>query len=207
MRKINFLLTLLVLFVAAPFARAEKTTISPYSESFNGLTPSSDHAFAPEFWSHIVDPYVEEDYDYGTETYYMKYYSRETGGVDDGTYIEAGSQTIYGSGWYSKTAYDLLVTPALSGDVSMYLKLTTASGSVKFYTCTRNTDGSFKKGDEYTVTDMPTLSTEEWTKVTIPAVAEGTYLGIRLDNASIDEFAAASISYGGRKACSITIVV
>lgn len=205
MRKINFLLTLLVLFVAAPFARAEKTIVSSYSESFNGLTPSSDHAFAPEFWSHIVDPYVEEDYDYGTtETYYMTYYSRETGGVDDGTYIEAGSQTIYGSGWYSKTAYDLLVTPALSGYVSMYLKLTTASGTVKFYTCTRNTDGSFKKGDEYTVTDMPTLSTEEWTKVTIPAVAEGTYLGIRLNNASIDEFAAASISYGGTKALKIT---
>ena len=207
MRKINFLLTLLVLFVAAPFARAEKTTVSPYSESFNGLTPSSDHAFAPEFWSHIVDPYVEVDYEYGTSETYMPYYSRETGGVDDGTYIEAGSQTIYGSGFSSKTAYDLLVTPALSGNVSMYLKLTTASGTVKFYTCTRNTDGSFKKGDEYTVTDMPTLSTEEWTQVTIPAVAEGTYLGIRLDNASIDEFTAASISYGGTKALKITKVV
>ncbi|MBS7409446.1 MAG: hypothetical protein KIG59_00600, partial [Muribaculaceae bacterium] len=112
MRKINFLLTLLVLFVAAPFARAEKTTISPYSESFNGLSPSSDHAFAPEFWSHIVDPYEYVDYDWGTtETYYMKYYSRETGGVDDGTYIEAGSQTISATYVDSKTAYDLLVTP------------------------------------------------------------------------------------------------
>ena len=207
MRKINFLLTLLVLFVAAPFARAEKTTVSPYSESFNGLTPSSDHAFAPEFWSHIVDPYVEVDYEYGTSETYMPYYSRETGGVDGGTYIAAGSQTIYGSGYDSKTAYDLLVTPALSGNVSMYLKLTKASGSVKFYTCTRNSDGSFKKGDEYTVTDMPTLSAEEWTQVTIPAVAEGTYLGIRLDNASIDEFTAASISYGGTKALKITKVV
>ena len=205
MRKINFLLTLLVLFVAAPFARAEKTTVSPYSESFNGLSPSSDHAFAPEFWSHIVDPYEYVDYDWGTtETYYMTYYSRETGGVDDGTYIEAGSQTISATYVDSKTAYDLLVTPALSGNVSMYLKLTKASGTVKFYTCTRNTDGSFKKGDEYTVTDMPTLSTEEWTQVTIPAVAEGTYLGIRLDNASIDEFTAASISYGGTKAFKIT---
>ena len=95
MRKINFLLTLLVLFVAAPFARAEKTTISPYSESFEGLTPSSDHAFAPEFWSHIVDPYVEVDYEYGTSETYMKYYSRETGGVDGGTYIEADSQINY----------------------------------------------------------------------------------------------------------------
>ncbi len=208
MRKINFLLTLLVLFVAAPFARAEKTTISPYSESFNGLSPSSDHAFAPEFWSHIVDPYEYVDYDWGTtETYYMKYYSRETGGVDGGTYIEAGSQTISATYVDSKTAYDLLVTPALSGDVSMYLKLTKASGTVKFYTCTRNSDGSFKKGDEYTVTDMPTLSAEEWTQVTIPAVAEGTYLGIRLDNASIDEFTAASISYGGTKALKITKIV
>ena len=208
MRKINFLLTLLVLFVAAPFARAEKTTISPYSESFNGLTPSSDHAFAPEFWSHIVDSYEYVDYDWGTtETYYMTYYSRETGGVDDGTYIEAGSQTISATYVDSKTAYDLLVTPALSGNVSMYLKLTKASGSVKFYTCTRNSDGSFKKGDEYTVTDMPTLSAEEWTQVTIPAVAEGTYLGIRLDNASIDEFTAASISYGGTKALKITKIV
>ncbi|MGM9841413.1 MAG: hypothetical protein ACI31D_04345, partial [Candidatus Limisoma sp.] len=205
MRKINFLLTLLVLFVAAPFARAEKTTISPYSESFEGLTPLTDHAFAPEYWSHIVDAYEEEDeYSYTSETYYMTYYSRETGGVDDGTYIEAGSQTIYGSGYYSKTANDPLVTPALSGDVSMYLKLTKTTGTVTFFTCTRNADGSFSKGDAYTVTDMPTLSTEEWTQVTIPAVAEGTYLGIRLNYACIDEFAAESISYGGTKSLKVT---
>ncbi|MDD6141827.1 MAG: carboxypeptidase regulatory-like domain-containing protein, partial [Bacteroidales bacterium] len=203
MRKINFLLTLLVLFVAAPFARAEKTTITPYSESFEGLTPLTDHAFAPEYWSHIVDEYVD-DYDEWSsgETYYVSYYSRETGGVNNGTYIEAGSQTI-GSG-YSKTANDLLVTPALSGDVTMYLKLTKTSGTVTFFTCTRNLDGSFTKGDAYTVTDMPTLSTEEWTQVTIPAVAEGTYLGIRLNYACIDEFTAASISYGGTKSLKVT---
>ncbi|MGM9800822.1 MAG: carboxypeptidase regulatory-like domain-containing protein [Candidatus Limisoma sp.] len=203
MRKINFLLTLLVLFVAAPFARAEKTTITPYSESFEGLTPLTDHAFAPEYWSHIVDEYVD-DYDEWSsgETYYVSYYSRETGGVNNGTYIEAGSQTI-GSG-YSKTANDLLVTPALSGDVTMYLKLTKTSGTVTFFTCTRNLDGSFTKGDAYTVTDMPTLSTKEWTQVTIPAVAEGTYLGIRLNYACIDEFTAASISYGGTKSLKVT---
>ena len=203
MRKINFLLTLLVLFVAAPFARAEKTTITPYSESFEGLTPLTDHAFAPEYWSHIVDEYVD-DYDEWSsgETYYVSYYSRETGGVNNGTYIEAGSQTI-GSG-YSKTANDLLVTPALSGDVTMYLKLTKTTGTVTFFTCTRNSDGSFKKDGAYTVTDMPTLSTEEWTQVTIPAVAEGTYLGIRLNYACIDEFTAASISYGGTKSLKVT---
>ena len=203
MRKINFLLTLLVLFVAAPFARAEKTTITPYSESFEGLTPLTDHAFAPEYWSHIVDEYVD-DYDEWSsgETYYVSYYSRETGGVNNDTYIEAGSQTI-GSG-YSKTANDLLVTPALSGNVTMYLKLTKTTGTVTFFTCTRNSDGSFKKDGAYTVTDMPTLSTEEWTQVTIPAVAEGTYLGIRLDYACIDEFTAASISYGGTKSLKVT---
>ncbi|MGM9833536.1 MAG: carboxypeptidase regulatory-like domain-containing protein [Candidatus Limisoma sp.] len=205
MRKINFLLTLLVLLVAAPFARAEKTTISPYSESFEGLDPLTDHAFAPEYWSHIVDEYVDDYDEYSTgETYYMNYYSRETGGVGDGTYIEAGSQTIYGSGYYSKTANDLLVTPALSGDVTMYLKLAQTTGTVTFFTCTRNSDGSFSRGSEYTVTNMPTLTTDAWTQVNIPAVAEGTYLGIRLDYACIDEFTAASISYGGTKSLKIT---
>lgn len=64
MRKFYSLLTLLVLAIVSPVARAE--VVSPYSFDFSGLDTSS-HSFAPSGWGHIVESY--DDYEYGNTDY------------------------------------------------------------------------------------------------------------------------------------------
>lgn len=157
--------------------------VANYTEGFDGLDVSA-HDFAPAGWGHIVDSYADwTDY----VEYFVAYESVATGGQDGGGYLKAGSQEL--GGYYSETVNDLLVTPALTGTASMYIKLSKSSGSVKFYTCTLES-GKFTAGEEIVVETMPELSDSEWTKVTLPTFETGTYVGIRLDDACIDSFTA-----------------
>lgn len=181
MRKIYSLLAMIVLALGIP--AVAQGPVQNYVEDFDALD-TSNHEFAPKGWGHIVDNYSDW---YGGEDYYVEYSNPETGGQDDGAYLSIGSQQL-GSGWDTETVDDLLVTPAVSGNVSLYVKLEKMGGSIKFYTCTKQ-GNSFTKGAEYSVT-LPELSETEWTLVTLPSVPEGTYLGIRGENVGIDKFSA-----------------
>lgn len=181
MRKIYSLLAMMVLALGIP--AVAQGPVQNYVEDFDALD-TSNHEFAPKGWGHIVDNYSDW---YGGEDYYVEYSNPETGGQDGGAYLSIGSQQL-GSGWDTETVDDLLVTPAVSGNVSLYVKLEKMGGSIKFYTCTKQ-GNSFTKGAEYSVT-LPELSETEWTLVTLPSVPEGTYLGIRGENVGIDKFTA-----------------
>lgn len=181
MRKMYSLLAMMVLALGIPAVAQESET--NYVEGFDNLD-TSNHEFAPKGWGHIVENY--DDW-YSGETYYVEYSNPQSGGVDDGAYLSVGSQQL-GSGWDTETVDDILVTPAVSGNVSLYVKLEKMGGSIKFYTCTKQ-GNSFTKGAEYSVT-LPELSETEWTQVTLPSVQEGTYLGIRGENVGIDNFTA-----------------
>ena len=175
------LLAMMVLALGIPAVAQESET--NYVEGFDNLD-TSNHEFAPKGWGHIVDNYSDW---YGGEVYYVEYSNPQTGGQDGGAYLSIGSQQL-GSGWDTETVDDILVTPAVSGKVSLYVKLEKMGGSIKFYTCTKQ-GNSFTKGAEYSVT-LPDLSETEWTQVTLPSVPEGTYLGIRGENVGIDNFKA-----------------
>lgn len=181
MRKIYSLLAMMVLALGIP--AVAQGPVQNYVEDFDNLD-TSNHEFAPKGWGHIVDNYSDW---YGGEDYYVEYSNPETGGQDGGAYLSIGSQQL-GSGWDTETVDDILVTPAVSGNVSLYVKLEKMGGSIKFYTCTKQ-GNSFTKDAEYSVT-LPELSETEWTQVTLPSVPEGTYLGIRGENVGIDQFSA-----------------
>lgn len=181
MKKMYSLLAMMVLALGIPAVAQESVT--NYVEGFDNLD-TSNHEFAPKGWGHIVDNYSDW---YGGETYYVEYSNPETGGQDGGAYLSIGSQQL-GSGWDTETVDDILVTPAVSGNVSLYVKLEKMGGSIKFYTCTKQ-GNNFTKDAEYSVT-LPELSETEWTQVTLPSVPEGTYLGIRGEYVGIDNFAA-----------------
>lgn len=170
-----------------------------YTCDFSGLVTTA-HDFAPAFWSHIVDSYI--DYEYGDE-FYVEYTAVKTGGVNDGEYLKIGTQTL--GGWAGVTVKDMLVTPAVSGDVTLQVKKVSSGGTIKFYTCTKQTNGSFKVGAEYKVT-MPELSETEWTVVSLPAVPAGTYIGICGDNVGIDEFSATFAELEVKKELTIVSV-
>ena len=177
MRKIYFLMAMMVLALGIPAWAQE--SVQSYVESFDNLD-TSDHEFAPKGWGHIVDSY----YNYG-DYEYVAYTSHASGGYDGGAYLSVDAQSL---GWYGEDVNDMLVTPPVSGNVSLYVKLEKESGSITFYNCTK--DGNdFTEGEVYAV-EVPELSMDTWTQVTIPSVPEGTYLGIRGEYVGIDNFQA-----------------
>ena len=189
MRKFTYLLTMLALALGFSVARAD--VVAPYTYDFSGLgSEKLVSSFAPPGWAHYVDRFQADSW---STPSFVEYFAQKTGGYgDDGACLKVGSQTLYDSwGENSQTMTDMIVTPAITGDASIYVKQSAAEGSVSFYTCTVASDGTVTKGDKYEVT-VPTLSTDAWTKVELPNVAAGTRLGICGDQVLLDEFSAAS---------------
>ena len=184
MKRFNFLLATLLAIIFSNGAKAEVQ--SPYKVDFNTTISTSAHDFkvAPG-WGHLVDSYVDSD-EY--ETYYVQYDYLAEGGVTDGC-LKVGTQTKLGTGWYGGSTTDLLVTPKITGASSIYVKRVKSSGTVKFYKVTKSS-GKYTKGSQITVT-LPTLSTDEFVKVEIPAQTD-TYIGIYGTDVYLDDFEAAS---------------
>ena len=184
MNRIYSLLTVMVLALTLPGARAE--VVTNYSFDFSGLSTTA-HDFAPSGWGHIVDSYFStEDY----EKYYVSYTQQTSGGVDDSPCLYVGSQNV-GSGWDTQEVNDMLVTPQVSGTVTLAVKKFTATGSVKFYACT-SSGSSFVKGDEITASypdGVTELSTTDYTVLTI-TLTEPTHIGIRGNYVYVDNFTA-----------------
>ena len=148
-----------------------------------------------------------EGYDGYGDFYYVDYRLKESGGYgDNGAYLYIGSQTIGDGSWDQGTVADMLVTPPITGDASIYVKKNKSSGTIRFYTCSYNASTKkYTKGSKYDVT-VPELSETEWTKVDIPGVAADTRIGICGDDVSIDEFAAASAVIELRKKLNVSLV-
>ncbi len=200
MRKFTLLFTMLALSMGFSMARAD--VVSPYTYNFEGLSTSATD-FAPAGWGHVV-----EGYDGYGDFYYVDYQLRESGGYgDNGAYLYIGSQTLGdGTSWDQGTVADMLVTPPITGDASIYVKKNKSSGTITFYTCSYNASTKkYTKGSKYDVT-VPELSETEWTKVDIPGVAADTRIGICGDDVSIDEFAAASAVIELRKELKVSLV-
>ena len=199
MRKFTLLFTMLALSMGFSMARAD--VVSPYTYNFEGLSTSSTD-FAPAGWGHVV-----EGYDGYGDFYYVDYRLKESGGYgDNGAYLYIGSQTIGDGSWDQGTVADMLVTPPITGNASIYVKKNKSSGTITFYTCSYNASTKkYTKGSKYDVT-VPELSETEWTKVDIPGVAADTRIGICGDDVSIDEFAAASAVIELRKKLNVSLV-
>ena len=183
------------------FSMARADVVSPYTYNFEGLSTSSTD-FAPAGWGHVV-----EGYDGYGDFYYVDYQLKESGGYgDNGAYLYIGSQTIGDGSWDQGTVADMLVTPPITGDASIYVKKNKSSGTITFYTCSYNASTKkYVRGAKYDVT-VPELSETEWTKVDIPEVAADTRIGICGDDVSIDEFAAASAVIELRKELNVSLV-
>ena len=197
MKKISYIFAfLLSLFYATGEAGAE--TQSPYKLDFNGAISTTANDFrAGTGWGHLV----ESASSYGSNTYVSYTYSA-TDGVDGTGALKVGSQSL-GSGWNKKTVNDLLVTPPVTGEVSVYVKQVSSSGSVKFYTVTKS-GSTYKRGTEITLEATPVLSTSEYVKVELPEQEAGTLVGIRGENVYLDDFEATSAEIEPYKAITIS---
>lgn len=90
--------------------------------------------------------------------------------------------------------YDILIVPPFTGTASIYVKANSADASIKFrkvnYRSTNNKN--YWDSDPINDYETPALIVGEWVKVTLPTPDAGTRIGIRVDNASIDDFHADS---------------
>jgi hypothetical protein len=167
----RYSLALSALLLSGSLSAFADTEYTNYTESFDNID-TSVKGFTPQYWGHYV-------YTLYTGSY-TPYTSSESGGYKNG-YISAGAQvTLYQP--------DCLITPLVKGAISFYVKQDDSStGKLKLYSYTRN-GATYVKGDEISLPTDFTLSTE-WQKLELTN-DDYAYIGIMLNNASIDEFSA-----------------
>ena len=169
-----------------PSATATKTEAIGYVVDFNTAITTSDPDFSvASNWKHIVDGY--EDY-WGDESY-VSYQSMLSDGYGwNGT----GCFRVY-TNQKSNGTYDLLVTPLVSGKVTLYVKPVgkyyNDSAFLELYSL--NSDGT-EKGSVLATTNFSSKSNSEewdWTPLTI-TLAEEQRIGIRGSQVYMDNFLA-----------------
>lgn len=203
------LLTMLMLTTTA-FAESVQNYLCDFNreikisgtKTYNGNSETSAYsnnaasAFkpGPGWGKTIITKYSSGYY----STYYEAWAWRSTGGVDGSGYLDGRTS--------SYDIKDYLITPVVSGNVSLYSKLYGSSYTeyIKVYACTENADGSFTVGDEIVMENAADVNKSSWTQIST-TVTEPTRLAIRLRNASIDNFAADLAEVEYEKSLKLTV--
>lgn len=169
-----------------PAAEATKTEAIGYVVDFNTAITTTDPDFpVASNWKHIVDSY--EDY-WGDESY-VSYQSMLSDGYG---WNGSGCFRVY-TNQKSNGTYDLLVTPLVSGKVTLYVKPVgkyyNDSAFLELYSL--NSDGT-EKGSVLATTNFSSKSNSEewdWTPLTI-TLTEEQRIGIRGSQVYMDNFLA-----------------
>ncbi|WP_308247795.1 choice-of-anchor D domain-containing protein [uncultured Prevotella sp.] len=185
----NFYCSLALIAASTLWAgQARADIVQNYTMDFNKFISTTAHDFkVGSGWGHIVGMYTTEGW--SSEDYYVSYTYSSTDGRNGSGAIKVGSQTIGDDYNYDVgPVNDLLVTPAITGKASIWVKKTSSwsSSTIKFYAVTLE-NGKYKMGDQIEV-EIPKLSTD-WVQVNLPE-QNNQYIGIRAENLYIDDFAA-----------------
>lgn len=185
----NFYCSLALIAASTLWAgQARADIVQNYTMDFNKSISTTAHDFkVGSGWGHIVGKYTTEGW--SSEDYYVSYTYSSTDGRNGSGAIKVGSQTIGDDYNYDVgPVNDLLVTPAITGKASIWVKKTSSwsSSTIKFYAVTLE-NGKYKMGDQIEV-EIPKLSTD-WVQINLPE-QNNQYIGIRAENLYIDDFAA-----------------
>lgn len=175
--------------------RAE--TVTNYLEKFDNMSVGKGLKFAPPSWNRISDSY----YDDNGDKHVVEYKNPLSDG-QDGAYLKVSDQQVlvfddWEMDYVSYTLNDYLITPAVGGEISFYLKKTGSMYSqpnVKIFQCTKN-GKDFKVGKLQKEINHNQIS-NSWKKFTISDVPVGTYFAFRISDAGIDEFSADTAEAG-----------
>lgn len=169
-----------------------------YTFNFNSNISTSNRDFSvASNWGHLVD--YDSYYDN-----HMSYSYSATTGVDGSGALLGYGQLDYDWGQQSsgRTTYDLIVTPLVSGEVTLAVKLYNNTGSVKFYKVSE-VGGVLTRGDEIDPTYSDTPSQSAYVTATINVDVESR-IGIRVNYAYIDNFTAENATIIPEKAITIS---
>ena len=183
-----------VLLFGSLFAKAD--VVSPYTMDFNTEIVTNSNATGAENRDFKVGPGWDHIYSYREVGYnpvqkYVPYTYSSTQGNNSSGCLYAGTNTAYDS-WAGEYLLieDYLVTPPLSGEVTIMVKRKASDGTINFYNVLTE-NGDLKIDTLITPTTMA-LTTYYYSKVVLPAQAEGTRIAIQMNNVYIDDFTAES---------------
>lgn len=185
MKTVRLLLLAIVALLGRTAAQGE--TVYNYIMNFDTPISTSIHDFAlGSNWGHIVGTYDDDG-----DIRYMSYSYLASGGVGGTGALLAYRQYVSGQSYGSDggEVYDLLVSPLVSGTITLDAKLYQSSNSfVEFYKVS-GTPGAYVYGDK--ISAEAVLNTESYSTISFN-LPEETRVGIRASYAYIDNFTASS---------------
>lgn len=185
-------------------ARAD--IVENYKMDFNKTISTTAHDFkVASGWGHSVEKATfYDDYSYDTTDEYVNYSYTSTDGRNASGALKVGSQKLTG-GYESKEVKDLIVTPAITGKSSIYVKNTLSymTSTIEFYAVTFK-DGKYVVGNKLEVEVPKTFA--DWTKIDIPE-QNNQLIGIRAHYLYLDDFAADKADIQLQKSLLVTNVV
>lgn len=179
--------------------------VENYRCDFKKAIDNADPAFSvASSWGHVVDSYTN----YTGAVFYQSYTQSAYSGHDGCGKIDIGSQLLNNT----KTCNDMLVTPKVSGAVTIWGQSTlySAAGAVRFYAMKLLDDGTYEQGPEYTgqsTSSLPGYSGNQWVEISFDPIAEDAeypYIGIHGHNARISDFNAEKAEIEKRHRLSVT---
>ena len=190
MRKIRLLLTMLLAVTA--WGRAAAETVSPYVADFENPINTAVRDFAvASNWRHIVGI---GNYD-GNGPYYMSYSYSSSDGID-GSHTLVAYKQYAGDYEGGEVVKDVLVTPVISGEVTMFVKVsglasTSYPSFVEFYNVDQNGTTLGEQIQRFTATEYVESEVEGWSTITIN-LDSPKRIGIRAQYVYMDNFSATS---------------
>ena len=177
-------------------------TVSPYTVDFEkSITTSSPDFAVASNWGHIVDSW--EDY-YSGNTSYVSYRSVSGVGVEESQALQVLSNQK------SNRVYDLLVTPVVSGTVTIYAKPTgkyyNDVAFVEFYSLN---EAGTQRNELLASTNFAEKSnSEEWEYTALTITLDSPQrIGIRGTYVYLDNFSATSAEIVPQTSLKVTAVM
>lgn len=180
MRKFRFFIAALACLLTG---LAHADTQTPYSYDFNTAVSTASPDFAPIGWGHLVS-FMNT----ASGPLYMSYEWNASSGVDGTGCLAIGSQTVTDGMESPVELNDMLVTPAVGGAVSLEVKAMNYGSTISFWYVNYE-DGKFTTDGQIDMA-VPELAQDEFVRVDIPEMPEGTLIGIRGNSVYIDNFKA-----------------
>lgn len=181
----------------APTVAAE--TVNDYKVDFNGLTDGAlDNDWVPATgWNHVIH-----------SDFAGRYTGSSTGGYGSTPCLNVGYAMNY-SDYSNWNPGDLLVTPPVSGTVTMQVYGNSWEFGVAIYAMTED-NGTFTKGEQLFLARDPyngpaNFKRDEWGLISFE-VTEPTRLGIEAFGVLLDDFTATTADIVKKKALAIAAV-
>ncbi len=190
--KKNFFVAALVGLAAVFSVSAE--VLTPYVEQFENPTER------PKGWLRG-----------GASSYSLATFTLSSEGGHSGGYISVNQSSNYYSSYYNNYGYnDLLITPAVEGEVSIWVRKNGSEPTLTFFRIPDVANiptyaSDFVRLGETGLNLVEGLTIDDWTQVTVQDVPAGTNIGIRAHNLDLDEFTATSANVAYRASLLISV--